>query len=442
MNKISKNIKRVRLKEEHKFLFLVIIFMNYDIITSYFNIDNISQYGINLGAFFLGVILLIMSIGVLKYRLNFTSSPTAIKYYIIFTGLSFLSILWAISIQLAIRDALKLMVPLTVFGLAFRDISIQELDYWLIRIINLMRILLIISLVTIIIGVALGIVDINFSSDTELTLYKSDQVYGASFQLIAIYTLAYLTLNKKKYFKKYDLLLVLLLAFQILLTISRTYIYSFISGVLFIIFMKFYRSKFNIIGVILVGLLLYFLGVFFITEIEPIKERMFWNSRYIDFQEILYNPIILLDQSVTNTSGRLIKWEFYISKLHNYGNSVIGGGIGGVKKVLGDANYVGGLFSHSDYAKYLAELGFVGFSLFLIFVITMNYKLIKIYTQLKNKILKDTALFLAGIMFTFSIGGIGYEVFYHIPPMVILFFLLSLLFGALRNQTKGTYEKS
>lgn len=358
--------------------------------------------------------------------------PINILVFFLFVIYAIISISWAASFSYALRDSFK-MIFLLVFILVAREVlidvdkSIKLID----KIFSIIRILIVIHFISILLLYSRDIVSsLNFLKGYEISNVKGYFALNTAFISVYIY---YVLLIKRKSAKfVFPAVLGLII---ILLTGSRTYILAFLAG-LITTFFRF--EKGYVFKTVILLLLTYVLFVFCLSVYKPLKESMFWNPDQVTFVSVLAHPTMLVDENIVNTSGRFNVWRYLYKSLHSYNNSIIGGGIGGAKFVLKDgAISESTRFAHGEYAKYFAELGWIGLSFIILFYLSSFFVIVQKLKEAKDELSIKLYKLILSFLILLIVSGIGYEVLYQLY-LVSLFFLL--FFAAENRQMlhKGT----
>lgn len=211
----------------------------------------------------------------------------------------------------------------------------------------------------------------------------------------------------------------------VIITITRSYIIGMVMAVVALLWT---RARGGLLYLIAGVLAMYTIFILAITKVELLSQRMFWSPETITFWGVFSNPTILLSEEWVRTSGRNSIWTYMISELHAQGTSLLGGGIGSTKFILmGGQIFKGTTVAHGDFAKYFAELGYIGISIFAAMIIYVMYSL---YRNIHRSSTREQAYINAVLFSAFSYNvtvSYGYEVFgngFEYTSMLLVLFAL------------------
>lgn len=343
---------------------------------------------------------------------------------LLFVSWASLSVLWSLNKGYAVRDLLKLFYPILLFLVARSTLRrSQNPRKFFEEILAILAIFCIISFVSSIWGVVTG---------ARTVVWGEDRLNTA---LIAVHPVVaglyiFCELSGRIFLPKWrGNLVALYCAFAyILLTITRVYILGVFIGIAAIFWIKLRNP---VLRVFLVAVsTVFFLAVIFVDG--PIKRRMFFNPDRITLSVVIQEPSILLSPQEVRMSGRDVFWRFVINELHGASDPLIGGGIGSSRFLLADSRAFRNVaVPHGIYAKYLGELGWIGFSIFILGVLFSAW-----YVYRKASITKDPlqkwgyTILLSGIVYMIFVD-IAYEVFDNaFDYMAILIVLYATLRAA------------
>jgi len=174
---------------------------------------------------------------------------------------------------------------------------------------------------------------------------------------------------------------------------------------------------------------------------EPLRQRMFFSGSSVD---ISTSNVQKLSESI-DTSGRTLLWERAFKKFDD-NNILIGAGLGSVDGWLADK--LGGTRLHSEYLRLYFDVGLIGLSLYVLFLIFCLIKSISLLGKARTKQTKYYASLSISMLIFFSItlftdNSLNYVTelgFYVFIPFALLFSSLNRNFAPKSVIRPATYE--
>jgi len=369
---------------------------------------------LSIGSFGGGVFYNILILSLIFFYLFNTYKIVGQKFLIpLFILFSFfaLSGLWAYDKFYFLRDISKYSI--IIFSVLFfsdlKNNEIKEIITFIFKVINYVAIINLFIIVLLIIK----------RGTNEFFLNPEEIRFGDSLVFFGVYLMHVIWhfLNKSRnrfIFLAIDFLIVYL-------SFTRTYVIGFL-----VAFLLFYSIKKNNIKYFAIGILILFLLVFLLLNTDnPIKRRFFFHPEQITFLNVLKQPLVLIEKEVI-FSGRLNAWKFLVSTSHSKFTPLFGSGIGSSRPLLIEyKNYETMRVPHGDYAKYLAETGYIGLALYILFLLYyMIYSLRKSF-KLKSMLYVSRLYFgIFCVFIYFAICSFSYEQFSKVGFTVMVFLLL------------------
>ena len=319
------------------------------------------------------------------------------KYYLLLVGFAFMSLTWTISTEYSLRESLKLLYPVVPFLIA---LTIFNENNKVVYFSNTLKNIFIIGVL-----LNLGWMLYQYFNGTLFRtggfVRINDPFISVSICAISgIFFLSYAYFNKKKQYLFFPVIVMGV----VLLTATRSYIVGYIASIIY--FFVFYSKK-RLWKV--VPLLVSFLLIYAFFEISnPLKTRMFWKPQEIGFDDFISNPLILVESEYSIWTGRFAMWSILIEKAHSAVSPLLGAGTGTSRFIL-SGEFGGQYYPHSDYVKHLAEHGYIGFSLFLLFLLTILFRSTKLAILASDQQSKTYLAAASGSIFYCVVAGIGYE---------------------------------
>ncbi len=136
------------------------------------------------------------------------------------------------------------------------------------------------------------------------------------------------------------------------------------------------------------GLVLF--AIFSVLFIPQVKEKMFYDPGAITSIEDLGS----IEQSQLDSNGRFAMWAWSLAEYYD-DNKLTGAGIGTVQQRFYSGNHPFGKIKiiHNDYVQMLCDVGLVGLSIYLLFVL-LSIRLAMIYMKKRVPIYLQNAAFL------------------------------------------------
>ena len=285
--------------------------------------------------------------------------------YILFVTWAELSILWTTEVGYTIRDGLKLVYPILFYFLVLLVLrSDSDGEAWLHVLRRVLRFFVILSCISAVVSVLANLGSLEWGVDRlhKLPFYMRSPV-ATSFILLEL-------AGWRKIPNWRPSWLVVGMAFMlVVMTITRSFIFSMVIGIAALYFVSVHQLRWQIASITICLILC--VGVLAVDN--PVKRRMFWEPDEITasflIKTMITNPgRFLLDSQYTEErivrlAGRLRYWNILLTESRNRRPAILGSGLGSARPIMAASYYQ--TVSHGDYAKYLGELGYVGFSLFL-----------------------------------------------------------------------------
>ncbi|MCB1046842.1 MAG: hypothetical protein KDC10_06535 [Calditrichaeota bacterium] len=345
----------------------------------------------------------------------------------VFTLFAISTSLYALNTGYAIRDSVKLAYPLFIYTVArsmFKDRS--TILALLSGVYYILGGLVLLTAGFTAMALVMGRYDLEGSGRSPVRITDLPDIYSLSSGPIVLFIL--LALGRIIYLKKGlfgSAAVSMIAATLVIITITRSYIIGLVMAVASMLWTI---ARGGLLYLALGISLMYSLTIFIVTKVEILSQRMFWHPESVSFWGVFLRPAILLDENWVRSNGRNSVWSYMISELHSRATAILGGGIGSTKYILqGGEIFKGTTVAHGDYAKYFAELGYMGIALFIlmiIFVMGSLYRRIRL-----NK--TNEAKFFNGVLLSAFVYNItacyGYEVFgngFEYMSLLLLLFAL------------------
>jgi len=425
------------LNPAHKFILIYLVLMNYSVVTIFFFSPRSELHGFSTNGILFGITLLILTLAFFYFGITIIT-PTYFVLYLVFLSWAAFSTLWSIDKILTIREVLRLLPGLLAFSICYRSMSQEQAMKFVRYLFYMARYLLIALFMSLLIAHVLGIRSMDAFFDLE------SKGSTGSFSLnysICILFIGYVFIFKKEIPVRYvDYGLLGTVYAYFLAQLSRTYLLAVIASSILAICMRRGDDPINkrsIFKFVSFCFIIYGASVLFITTYSPVKGVMFWRPERVTFQDVFFNPLILLDEHVVRTSGRFTKWGYFIEQLHRSNNAIIGGGLGSAKAILSSplTGLLGGYYSHGIFAQYYGELGIVGFCLYCAFMLSTFLYYFRQYSRGKTlfhqKLTALVIVYLTGLV----LGSITYTALDRPQANYILFTLFALTHGACSYKT-------
>lgn len=341
--------------------------------------------------------------------------------YLLFALWASLSILWADSKSYGIREGLKLIYPILVYLLARISLRKSSGKSLYLAIHVCLTIFCILSII---------IASLIVLSE----LQKGSWVWGSSRLLkfplavtepLAVTFILFEIAAWRKLPKwRIQWWLVCAMIIYVLLSLTRSYIIALVFGIV-IIFWSTWRNWFWKLIIVAGGIVTVLL---ILTVDNPIKSRMFWRPQEITISSLatytLTNPGILLSDDFIKTSGRFVYWNYLLERARDHHPAILGAGIGSSRPIMRISRFNAEV-AHSDFVTYLAELGYIGFSLFiLMYGATLFWSLRKVDSRYLSPTGQASALSVLALLTFAIIGGLVYNVFWVSQSFLMIAIIL------------------
>lgn len=371
----------------------------------------------NIGSFGGGVFYNILMLSLIGFYLinirRIVFQKILVPLFILFAFFTF-SGLWAYDSFYFLRDISRYSIIIfsVLFFSALQKNEIKEVLTFIFRVINYIAFINLIIIIFLIINMGIT----NFLSMPEEVRFGNSLVFFGVYLMHVIWH--FLNKSRNRFiFLAIDGLVVYL-------SFTRVYIIAFSVAFLLFYFVKRNNIKYFAISI----LVLFLFALLLLNTNNPIKRRFFWKPEQITFFKVLKQPSILIDEKEVVFSGRLNAWRFLVEASRNYseGTSFLGSGIGSSRPLLMKyQNYETMHVPHGDYTKYLAETGYIGLALYIIFLLYyMVYALAKSIKMKQNLYISRLYFGIFCCFIYFFIVSFPYEQFNKIGFTVMLFLLL------------------
>ena len=150
---------------------------------------------------------------------------------------------------------------------------------------------------------------------------------------------------------------------------------------------------------------------------------------------------MLINDNVVISSGRFRAWKYLVESAFKTNSAILGAGVGSSRPLLRQyVKYQSMQVAHGDYAKYLAEAGYAGLSLYLLFFLYyILYSFRQSYEwQSKNKYISRLYFMVFCGFIYFLITSMAYEQFNKVG---FVSFLMLLLIFAEKNKEEFNVSK-
>jgi hypothetical protein len=373
-----------------------------------------------------GLMYIFLFIVFFIFKIRYVKTPYIFLFTLFFTW-SAMSIIWSIDTQITVRNLIVLTVPLFALSISYRNISRQDIIFLVQCFYIISKYCIVLYFVSLIATYYLGMNDIIMRY-LDLSNPGSTGFGSLNYPLSLFFIALFFVFQKELQHTIADYTVLFLVIFLLYGQLSRTYLLSAFIAFLLIIMFK-YKRQISWLYLIIVCLLSYTTLAYLITNIEPLANKMFWNPYSVNFFDLLRNPLLLLDEHIVRTSGRFIKWDYFVTVLHIENNSFIGGGLGTVQGVLMSVSGLGGYYSHGLFAQYLAELGIIGFTLYCSFIVGTFIYYLKQYNTATDIYLKKLSLVIIVYLSGLVLASITYTPLAGAQANFILFSFFGIFHG-------------
>jgi O-antigen ligase len=278
--------------------------------------------------------------------------------FLLFVLWAVLSSLWSLSISYTVRELVKLIYPIVLYLFARSALRNQPNTTELFQsLISILGLFCIITFGSLLVEVALGIRSYSLGADRLL-----DPLFGIHPAMAALYLFGELSGKLHVPHWRLNKVAIGCALLYLVLSLTRAYLFGAVAGLGAVVLL---RSRRLLWWLVAIGVTLG-AAILILTVDNPIKTRMFWQPEEVTLQTILDSPQILFSPEYVRFSGRTTFWRFLLAELHKPHGPWLGGGLGSARYALENGQIWGEIaVAHGSYAKYLAELGYIGFALFL-----------------------------------------------------------------------------
>jgi hypothetical protein len=321
-----------------------------------YNVDAIRNLILLILAFFL------LGVSAVQ-RNNHLPNIKRIWPYLIFVFWAWLSVTWSVWPEYTIRDGLKLFYPILIYSLAHAFIRTEKSSHKLLGILR--KILMIFTLISVISAAA----TIAFQLKSGNWLWGKSRLQDAPLAIHPVVASLFVLLEISGWRKitgwRPQWLLIALAVLYVSLSLTRAYVFGLLLAVLGIIWVTSNRKTWRLMIIIFTVT-----AVFALLVVDtPLKRRMFWRPNEVTIQSVMTtainDPGRFLSEDYIKFSGRLHYWDYIATRASELRPLLIGAGLGSGRPIMQNSSF-SDLVTHGDYAKYLAELGFIGLVLFIL----------------------------------------------------------------------------
>jgi hypothetical protein len=349
--------------------------------------------------------------------------------YLLFAAWAAFSLFWTINIEYSLRELSKLVYPILVYIIAVKVMQSGTPAY------KLWALTREATTFFAIVSVWSGMVALALWLKAGVWTWGESRLLNIPMHFASIVSAALVVLELAAWkaipgWRPRKWLMVLLFL-DVVLSLTRTDIFALLVAI-FVVWSIAGRRLWRLVGGCVFGLII--VTTLLVVD-NPVKDRMFWRPQQVTLawlaEMALTEPGQLFSENHIKFSGRIGFWEHVLSESRAQRPALIGSGIGSSRPlIMSYARNPSGVV-HSDYVGYLAELGYVGITLFIIMWATIF--VVGLRAAFKKNILpvkRAAAITLVGLTVLNCIVSIAYN-----PSVQILIFysiamvMLAILFS-------------
>jgi hypothetical protein len=282
--------------------------------------------------------------------------------YLLFAVWGTFSLLWSIDLEYSLRELPKLFYPILVYLITAKALHAGTSDRKLLEHVrNVMAFFAIISLMASMSTLVLLISEGRW-------IWGESRLLNIPLQFPSLVSASYIILEVAAWGaipgwrpRKW---LAAFLFLDVVLSLTRTHIFALLVA-LFAVWGALGRSWLRLFGGFIVG---FTIVVTLLVVDNPVKERMFWRPQQITLSwlldKALTDPGELLSGDHIRFSGRIGYWEHVLAESRAQRPALVGSGLGSSRPLIMNFERNPALVAHSDVVSYLAELGYIGLTMF------------------------------------------------------------------------------
>ncbi|WP_425390056.1 O-antigen ligase family protein [Ekhidna sp.] len=237
------------------------------------------------------------------------------------------------------------------------------------------------------------------------------------------------------FFRKKLLLFSFLLCFTIaLLSLQRALIAGLITsiGLIFLIYLIRERKFRILIASLILGCFLIFLAFFLVFRFDPIKNRMFYTDKHAQVAEtLLFSGKIFQIYDLIQKKGRENFWLAAENNQSPYKGNGFGTSGFMVEKAIGEYWEM-----HNDYLKLYVETGYIGVTLYAVFISVFILGASRGAIKSKNRLATCLFFISVGVFVITPLNGIFDNALDHIAKNICY----SLLFFISAHKVENFYQ--
>ena len=182
------------------------------------------------------------------------------------------------------------------------------------------------------------------------------------------------------------------------------------------------------------------------TVDNPVKQRMFWNPDEVTaeslVQTMVTDPSLLLSEDFIKFSGRFAYWNYLLQTAHELRPALLGSGLGTSRVIMIESRFTATV-AHSDYVRFLAELGYVGLSLFLLTYAALFWWSARAAINRRlSPLSQSAAVILLAQCVSCLVNGMAYNPFIYVYSLhTIAVILIAVIDSELREQRRAMHNR-
>ncbi len=374
------------------------------------------------------VTLAVLTLFLITLQNNFRQpSIMRIMPYLIFTAWGFLSISWSIAPYFTLRDLLKLVYPIVLFMLGSLVCDTEENAMRLYHLVY--RVLMWFCIFSVAVAgliIARGTLDGSWHWGVSRV---RDMPFIIRPELAIVYINWEIASRLRIDGWKLKKWLVAAMLAYVLLTLTRSVIFAAVASFSVLVWVTWQKPLLRqlapVAGIVLVLLLI---GID-----NPIKSRMFMQPDEVTIlsfvETAVTEPQMLISPQYIRVSGRFTYWRYLLGTAHTVRPPLMGSGLGTARKIMseGTLNISGTSsgYAHGDFAKYLAELGYIGlFAILALYTLTFIWAYRIARCRSCTQLSRASAAIITTMVTTAVIVGMVYEIFWSAFSITAIAILL------------------
>lgn len=330
--------------------------------------------------------------------------------YNLFLFWAWVSILWTTELGYTVRDGIKLLYPF-LFYLLNRNLLRTDQDRY--DLLMLWRSCLTFYSVVSLISSAIGLISMLATGQWvwgDSRLYKFP--LAMTEPLASMYVLFEIGGWRRLWKPRWGLVAAMIV--YVVLSLTRSYILALFVAIAMIFWLFWRRWSWRLF---FVGLGFVIILSFLVVD-NPIKRRMFRHPEQVTFislfETTLTDPGKFFQDDYIQFSARFWMWENLLTEARERRPALIGAGLGSGRPIMVDARIAIGMdvkmaSGHGDYVTYMAELGYIGFGLFLLLLfISFLWAFRKARDRHMSSVGRVAAIILCSQIVFLAIAGLVY----------------------------------